>query len=45
MLIGLQSLSMPGADLSGMTPSKLILDVIAHAVPRDADLRLGLPQK
>jgi hypothetical protein len=45
MLIGLQSLSVPGADLSGMTPSKLILDVITHAVPKDADIRLGLPQK
>jgi hypothetical protein len=45
MLIGLQSLSVPGADLSGMTPARLILDVIGHAVPSDADLRLGLPQK
>ena len=45
MLIGLQSLSVPGADLSGMTPSRLILDVITHAVPKDADLTLGLPQK
>jgi hypothetical protein len=45
MLIGLQSLSVPGADLSGMTPSRLILDVITHAVPSDADLTLGLPQK
>jgi hypothetical protein len=45
MLIGLQSLSVPGADLSGMTPSRFILDVIAHAVPSDADMRLGLPQK
>lgn len=31
MLIGLQSLSVPGADLSGMTPSRLILEVITHA--------------
>jgi hypothetical protein len=45
MLIGLQSLSVAGADLSGMTPSRLIFDVITHAVPKDADLRLGLPQK
>lgn len=45
MLIGLQSLSVPGADLSGMTPSRLIFDVITHAVPSDADLRLGFSQK
>ena len=43
MLIGLQSLSVPGADLSGMTPAKQIMDVISHAVPNDADLSLGLP--
>ena len=43
MLIGLQSLSVPGADLSGMTPAKYILDVITRSVPSDADLSLGLP--
>ncbi len=45
MLIGLQSLSVPGADLSGMTPSRLIIDVVSHAAPSDADLTLGLPPK
>jgi hypothetical protein len=45
MLIGLQSLSVPGADLSGMTPAKYIIDVISHSVSSDADLRLGLPPR
>jgi hypothetical protein len=45
MLIGLQSLSAKGADVSGMTPASYILDVVTHSVPDDADLRLGLPSK
>jgi hypothetical protein len=45
MLIGLQSLSVQGADLSGMTPSKFIMDAISNSVPSDADLSLGLPPK
>jgi len=45
MIIGLQSLALPGADLAGMTPAKYIVDVISHVVPSDADLNLGLPQK
>jgi hypothetical protein len=44
MLIGLQSLSIPGADLAGMTPASFILDVIAHSVPDSADLSLGIPR-
>ena len=43
MIIGLQSLSMGGADLAGMTPAKFIIDVISHAVGVDADLNLGIP--
>ena len=45
MLIGLQSLSLPGADLAGMTPAKYIIDVISHLVPSDADLSIGVPAK
>lgn len=45
MLIGLQSLSVPGADLAGMTPVQYIFNVISHSVPSDADLTLGLPTK
>jgi hypothetical protein len=45
MLIGLQSLSVAGADLAGMTPAKNIMEEISHAVPPDADLALGLPSK
>jgi hypothetical protein len=45
MLIGLQSLSHKGADLSGMTPAIYMLDVITRSVPDDSDLSLGLPSK
>jgi len=45
MLIGLQSLSVDKADLSGMTPAAYIMDVVTHSVPSDADLMLGLPSK
>jgi hypothetical protein len=45
MIIGLQSLSVSGADLAGMTPAQYIIDVISHAVPADADISLGLPSK
>jgi hypothetical protein len=45
MLIGLQSLTIRGGDLSGMTPASFILDVVSHSVPNDADLTLGLPEK
>lgn len=41
MIIGLQSVSLQGADLAGMTPARYIIDVISHAVPNDADLNLG----
>ena len=45
MIIGLQSLSIGGADLAGMTPAKYIIDVIARSVGIDADLSLGVPSK
>jgi len=45
MIIGLQSIALQGADLAGMTPASYIIDVISHAVPKDADLSLGLPSK
>jgi hypothetical protein len=45
MIIGLQSIALVGADLAGMTPASYIVDVIAHAVPNDADLTLGSPAK
>jgi hypothetical protein len=45
VIIGLQSLSIGGADLSGMTPAKYIVDVISHGVGADADLSLGIPSK
>jgi hypothetical protein len=45
MIIGLQSLSMGGADLAGMTPAKYIIDVISDSVGADADLGFGLPSK
>jgi len=41
MIIGLQSLSLDGADLAGMTPTKYIVDVISRSVGSDADLSLG----
>lgn len=41
MIIGLQSLSVPGAELSGMTPAKYIIDVISGAIGPNADLTLG----
>jgi len=43
MIIGLQSLSMAGADLAGMTPAKYIIDVISRSVGTDADLGFGMP--
>ena len=43
MIIGLQSLSIGGADLAGMTPAKYIIDVISRSVGPDADLSFGLP--
>jgi hypothetical protein len=43
MIIGLQSLSMPGEDLAGMTPGKYVTDVISRFVGPDADLRFGVP--
>jgi hypothetical protein len=45
MLIGLQSTSVTDADLTGMTPATFILDAISRAVPKDADLTLGLPAR
>jgi hypothetical protein len=45
MLIGLQSITLNGADLAGMTPASFILEVISQAAPNDADLTLGLPAK
>jgi len=43
MIIGLQSLSLTGGDLAGMTPAKYIIEVISQLVPADADLTLGAP--
>jgi hypothetical protein len=43
MIIGLQSLSVSGADLAGMTPAKYIMEVISSQVPADADLTIGVP--
>jgi hypothetical protein len=45
MIIGLQSITIPGADLAGMTPANYIVDVISHAAPKDADLSFGTPPK
>jgi hypothetical protein len=45
MLIGLQSISLLGGDLAGMTPASFIVDVVSHSVPDDADLSLGIPAK
>ena len=45
MLIGLQSISLLGGDLAGMTPASFIIDVVSHSVPDDADLSLGIPAK
>jgi hypothetical protein len=45
MIIGLQSLSVDGADLAGMTPTKYIVDLISQTAPNDADLTLGPPAK
>jgi hypothetical protein len=45
MIIGLQSLALPGADLAGMTPAKYLIDVISRSVGADADLSLGIPQR
>jgi hypothetical protein len=43
MIIGLQSLSMTGADLAGITPAKYLIDVISRSVGTDADLSYGVP--
>lgn len=43
MLIGLQSVSVAGADLAGMTPGSFIADVASRSLPDDADLSLGIP--
>lgn len=45
MIIGLQSLSIGGADLAGMTPAKYVIDVISRLVGADADLSFGVPSK
>jgi len=45
MIIGMQSVALPGAALAGMTPASYIIDVISHTVPNDADLTLGSPPK
>src|SRR5262249_53640174 len=45
MIIGLQSLSWPYADVAGMTPSEYIIPVISSFAPPDADLTLGHSQK
>lgn len=45
MILGLQSVVVEGSDLAGMTPAAYILDVIRAAVPTDADLSLGPPEK
>jgi hypothetical protein len=45
MIIGLQSLSLGGADLAGMTPARYIIDVISLFVGTDADLSFGVPQQ
>jgi hypothetical protein len=43
-LLGLQSTSFLGFDVSGMTPAQYIFETIAAAKPPDADLFRGLPQ-
>jgi hypothetical protein len=43
MIIGLQSLSIAGADLAGMTPAKYVIEVITRFVGLDADLSFGVP--
>jgi hypothetical protein len=45
MIIGMQSVALPGAALAGMTPASYIIDVISHTVLNDADLTLGSPPK
>jgi hypothetical protein len=45
MIIGLQSLSIGGADLAGMTPAKYIIEVISRSVGVDADPSFGAPPK
>lgn len=44
MLIGLQSISFLGADISGMTPVQYIFEAIQNLKLQDADLYRGLPQ-
>jgi hypothetical protein len=43
MIIGLQSLSIGGGDLAGMTPAKYVIEAISRIVGTDADLRFGVP--
>lgn len=45
MLIGLQSISVSGGDLAGMTPASFIVDVASQSLPPDADMTLGIPSK
>jgi hypothetical protein len=45
MLIGLQSLAVPVANIAGMTPAKYIVDVISSVAPKDADLTRGAPSE
>lgn len=44
ILLGLQSTSILGADVAGMTPSNYILDVIKKLNLQDADLYVGRPE-
>lgn len=45
MLIGLQSISVGGGDLAGMTRAKYLIEVISRSVGSDADFTLGTPSR
>jgi hypothetical protein len=45
MIIGLQSISVEGSDIAGMTPSEYIVDIFHDIAPFNGDLNLGLPTK
>jgi hypothetical protein len=42
MLLGIQSISFPGADVAGMTPIKYVYDILQSIEFPDSDLRRGV---
>jgi hypothetical protein len=45
MIIGLQSISVDGSDIAGMTPSEYIVEIFRDIAPLNGDLTIGLPPR